>query len=103
MVLPSMVTAPSRARRAPWKLAPVVAVIEVKARTCPIKFELVPNVADEPTCQKTLQAWAPFTRATLLLLAVVKVEPALKMNTASGLFSASNVKVPVSPIELAEL
>jgi hypothetical protein len=37
---------------------------------------VVPIVADEPTCQKILQAWAPFSNTTLLPEAVVKVEPA---------------------------
>jgi hypothetical protein len=36
-------------------------------------------------------------------LAVVKVEPAWKINTASGSFSASKVSVPVTWSELAEL
>jgi hypothetical protein len=85
------------------KLAPVVAVIEVNANTVPTKLDAVPKVAEEPTCQNTLQAWAPFIRAIELALAVVRVDPAWKMNTAAGSFSASSVSTPVSPIELAEL
>jgi hypothetical protein len=42
-------------------------------------------------------------RATLAELALVKVDPAWKIKTASGSFSASRVKVPVTARELAEL
>ena len=51
MVFVSNVTAPLRAKTLPSIVAPVVAVIEVKARTLPEKLEFVPSVADEPTCQ----------------------------------------------------
>jgi hypothetical protein len=50
-VLLSRVTAPLRARRRPWMFAPEVAVIEVRARIVPTKVELVPSVAELPTCQ----------------------------------------------------
>ena len=73
--LVSSVTAPLRARRRPFMEAPVVAVIEVKAIRVPKKLELVPRVADEPTCQKILQACAPLIRLILLPDAVVRVEP----------------------------
>jgi hypothetical protein len=77
--------------------------MEVNARTWPVKSVVVPKVADEPTCQKTLQACAPLISSTLLPLAVVRVEPAWKIKTAAGSFSASKIKVPVSPSELTEL
>jgi hypothetical protein len=44
--------------------------------------ELVPRVAELPICQKTLQAWAPLMRTTLLLAAVVRVDAALMIKTA---------------------
>jgi hypothetical protein len=62
----------------PSTTAPVVAVIVVKARIDPLKVEFVPSVAELPTCQKTLQAWAPLIRFTLLPDAVISVEPAWK-------------------------
>jgi len=48
--------------------APVVAVMEVRARMLPRKLELVPSVAELPTCQKTLQAWAPLTMVIRLAM-----------------------------------
>ena len=63
----------------------------------------VPKVADDPTCQNTLQASAPFTRAIVAELAPVRVDPAWKIKTAFGSFSASRVKVPVTASELADL
>src|SRR6185369_16585868 len=52
--LTSNVTAPLRARSLPLTTAPVVAVTDCKAKILPAKLELVPRVADEATCQKTL-------------------------------------------------
>ena len=49
IVLLSRVTAPVLARRRPAMVAPVLAVIEVWARTVPIRTELVPSVAELPT------------------------------------------------------
>src|ERR1044072_5757062 len=59
MVLESNVTAAVRANRRPSTVAPVVTVIEAKARMFPLNTEPVPNVAELPTCQKTFAAWAP--------------------------------------------
>jgi hypothetical protein len=103
MVLVSNVTAAFRASTRPSTVAPVVTVIDVKARIDPLKLEAVPRVAELPTCQKTLQAWAPLTRFTLLADAVVSVEPAWKMNTAFASPWASSVRAPVSPSEDADL
>ena len=97
MVLVSNVTAAFRASTLPSTVAPVVAVIDVKARMDPLKVEAVPSVAELPTCQKTLQAWAPLTRFTLLADAVVSVEPAWKMKTAFALPWASSVSAPGQP------
>jgi hypothetical protein len=77
-------------------------VIDVNAITVPTKVESVPSVALEPTCQYTLQAWAPFSRTTLLALPVTIVDPALKMNTELGLPAPFSVSVPSTSIELAE-
>ena len=102
MVLVSNVTAALRASTLPSTVAPVVTVIDVRARMDPRKLEAVPSVAELPTCQKTLQAWAPLTRFTLLADAVVSVEPAWKMKTAFALPWASSVSAPVSPSEDAD-
>ncbi len=74
--LASNVTAPFCAKALPNMDAPVLRVIEVKARMVPLKTEPVLRVADEPTCQKTLAALALFVRTMLLLTSVMSVEPA---------------------------
>ena len=103
IVLLSRVTAPFLASTRPVTEAPVLRVIEVKANTLPDRLELVPKVADEPTCQKILQACAPLMRFTLLAEAVVRVEPMRKIKTASGLPCPSRTKVPVRAREEAEV
>lgn len=47
----SRVTAPLRASSRPSTLAPVFAVIDVRARIVPAKTELVPSTAELPICQ----------------------------------------------------
>jgi hypothetical protein len=56
MVFEASVTAPLRANNWPSKVAPALAVMVVKAKTCPAKILFAPKVAEDPTCQKTLQA-----------------------------------------------
>ena len=63
-VLPSKVTAAFRANALPSSLAPVFTVIAVYASMFPLKTEVVPSVAELPTCQKMLRAWAPPARIT---------------------------------------
>jgi hypothetical protein len=46
----------------------------------PENEEVVPRVAELPTCQKTLAGWAPLMRTTLLLVAVVSALAIWKMN-----------------------
>jgi hypothetical protein len=97
MVLESNVTAPFRARVRPFTtVALVFSVIDVKARMFPLKAVFVPRVAELPTCQKTLHAWVPLMRFTLLADAVVRVDPIWKMKTALGSPWPSSVTVPVS-------
>ena len=72
----SSVTAPFRASTRPSTVTPVVTVMLVKARIVPRNVEPVPSVAELPTCQKTLQDWAPLIRLTVLADAVVSEEPA---------------------------
>src|ERR1035437_2773957 len=73
-VLVSKVTAPLRASIRPDAVALVLSVIEVSASIVPNRFELVPRVAELPTCQKQLHACAPLMSTTLLLEAVMSVD-----------------------------
>jgi hypothetical protein len=99
MVLSSRVTAPFRASTRPSTTAPVSSVAEVRASTLPTKVVVVPRVAELPTCQNTLQAWAPLISLTVLLVAVMRVDPASKTKTEPRLFCPSRVTVPVRPNE----
>ena len=84
IVFVSIVTAPFRARTRPSTVAPVVREILVSAMIVPRNVELVPRVAELPTCQYTLQDWAPLMSRTELPDAVVSVDPAWKTKTARG-------------------
>ena len=74
-VMVSIVTAPLSANSLPAIKSVVVVVMEVNARIFPMKVLLVPRVAEDPTCQKILAAWAPFWATMREELAVVSVVP----------------------------
>ena len=95
------VTAPFLARSLPLTVEPPSSVIEVRARMVPVKEVVVPSVAELPTCQKTLQAWAPPVRVIVASVAVVRVEPAWKIQMSEAL--PLRVSVPVTPILEADL
>jgi hypothetical protein len=97
--LVSSVTAPFRANKPPLDTAPVLRVIDADANIFPTKFVPVPNVAEVPTAQKTLQAWAPITNNTREFEAVVRAEPIWKIHRLLGLPWASRVRVPVRPAD----
>jgi len=99
MVSVSRVTAPLRARTRPSMVTPVVTVMSVKARMLPRNVEPVPRVAELPTCQNTLQAWAPLVSSTRLAEPVVSVDPAWNTNAAFGFPPASRVRAPLSARE----
>jgi hypothetical protein len=101
MVFPSRVTAPVCVSTRPFTCAPVFKVAEVSARIVPANEEVVPRVAEEPTCQNTLHACAPPASVTTLPLAVVNVDALWMMNTAAELPPALRVSVPVSESALA--
>jgi hypothetical protein len=103
MVFVSSVTAPFRAITRPTTVAPVSSVADVNERMVPANTVLVPRVVELPTCQNTLQAWAPPVSWTVLPDPVVRVDPAWKMKTAFGLPCPSRVTVPVRAIEDADL
>jgi hypothetical protein len=97
MTLLSRVTAPLRASRRPSTVAPMSAEMDVKARMVPWKAVRVPSVAEDDTCQKTLQGLAPLMRLTALSVAVIRVLSVLMMKTAAASPPASRVRVPVMP------
>ena len=94
MILESRVTAAVRANSRPSTAAPVVTVMEAKARMFPLNTEPVPRVAELPTCQNTLAALAPPLKITWRPTVVVRVEPIWKMNTAFASPWASSVRSP---------
>ena len=81
MALPAITIAPVRASALPLSVAPVLKVIDCMARIVPLKTEVVPNVADVPTCQKILAADAPLVRNTLRPAVVVNVDAIWMMKT----------------------
>ena len=92
IVLLSKVTAAVRANRRPSTVAPVVTVMDAKARMFPLKTEPVPRVAELPTTQKMLAAWAPPLRMTWRPVVVVSVDAIWKMKTAFASPWASSVR-----------
>lgn len=98
MTLWSRVTAPLRARARPSMVALVRTEIDCSAMIVPLKDVFVSSVAELPTCQKTLHAWAPLMRATVAEGPVIRVSAIWKMKTALGSPCASRVRVPVMPI-----
>jgi hypothetical protein len=95
----SRVTAPFWASARPEMVSSVCTVIDVRARMLPTKVESVPRVAELPTCQKTLQAWAPLVRMMELAESVVSVEGAWKIQTAFGSPCPSRVSDPPTSSE----
>jgi hypothetical protein len=67
----SNVTAPVRAKALPFNTAPVVSVMDARAIMVPLMLVCVPSVAELPTCQNTLEAWAPPINLIMLFSAAV--------------------------------
>jgi hypothetical protein len=99
IVLVSRVTEPLRASTRPSTVAPVFRLTDASAMIVPMNSVEVPSVAEESTCQNTWHD-GPLMKRTLLPEAVIRVDPALKMKTASGLPWVFSVSVPVSLIEV---
>src|ERR1035437_9287332 len=94
--LPSKVIAPVLAANLPFTKAPVLTVIDAYAMMLPANVVDVPNVAELPTNQYTLDACAPPTSITLLSPdAVVREVPIWKIQTALGSEFASRTNGPV--------
>jgi len=94
MVLPAIVTPPVLANPLPSRVAPVLKVMDCIAKTVPLKTEVVPKIAELPTCQKMLDANAPPLRITLRPDVVVSVDAICIMKTALAFPFASKVRSP---------
>src|SRR5437762_13703117 len=94
MILESRVTAAVRANNRPSTAAPVVMVMEAKARMFPLNTEPVPKVAELPTCQKTLAALAPPLKIFWRPDVVVTVIYTLSLHDALPISRASSVRSP---------
>src|ERR1700728_4446117 len=98
MALSSNETAPSDspARALPSSNAPSAMVMDALAMIFPSIAQPTPIVAELPTCQKTLAAWAPLTRITAQVGVVrVKVDEDIwKTQTAFVSPWASRVRFP---------
>lgn len=92
IVLESIVTAPFRAKARPNTVAPVVSVIEVKARIFPRRVEFVPRVAELVTCQKTLQYEPPLITLTWLDEPVTRLEVAAARPSPSWRPAAQKIR-----------
>ena len=94
MVLLSIVTAPVLANALPSSVAPVLKVMDSIAKTVPLKTEVVPKVAELPTCQKMFDANAPPLRITLRPDVVVSEDAICIMKMAFASPFASKVRSP---------
>jgi hypothetical protein len=90
---PLIVTEPFLARARPVSVPPS-SVMLVNAIIFPAKVLPTCMVAEEPTCQNTLQGDAPPVKATVAPVAVVRVLPILKIHTSVEL--PFSVRVPFS-------
>jgi hypothetical protein len=70
-------------------------VVDIAAKMVPAKVVRVPSVADEPTCQKILQACAPPVSTTEELVPVISVEPNRKTKRAFGSPWPLSVEIPL--------
>ena len=102
-VLESRVMAAPMASSRPSTATPVFTVMALATSREPANVESTPSVAELPTCQNTLQAWAPLTSTTWLFTPVMSVDPAWKTKTAFGSPSPSSVSVPPMPNDDGEL
>ncbi len=103
MMLLSSVTAPTCASALPSSDTPVVIVIEAYAIIVPLKTEVVPRVAELPTTQKMLLAWAPPVSMIWLPVRVVRVDAIWKTQTALEFPCASRVRPPVTASDDVDL
>ena len=81
---PLNVTAPTCASARPSRVEPVFIVMEAYAIMVPLKTEVVPRVAELPTCQKMFLACAPPVRMIWHPLATVSELAIWKTQTSFG-------------------
>ena len=74
IVLLLNVTAAILANNLPSTLAPELSEIDWSAMIIPLKTEVVPSVAEVPTCQNIFEAWAPPLKNTFRPDVVVRLE-----------------------------
>jgi len=89
------VTAAVSANNFPCVEAEVVDVMDACAIIWPTNFVVVPSVADDPTCQKTLHGEPKLITLTWEADDVTSVDPIWNTQIARGFDLASNVRVPV--------
>jgi hypothetical protein len=94
IVLLDKVTSPVRARARPLRWDPESMVTDAYARIVPCTVEVVPIVAELPTCQKTFPACAPFERMTARPEVVVSADATWKTKTPLGLPPPLKVRSP---------
>jgi len=97
MVFVSIVTAPFCAKARPFKLAPLVSVMDVKARIFPMNDVPVPRVAELPTLHHTLHG-SPSGTDTDEPTDVMSVEADLKIQGPDPM----SIKVELNPKEVAQ-
>ena len=102
MSLLAMVTEVPASKR-PSTSVPAPNVIAEPAMIVPLKLAAPPSVAELPTVQKTLQAWAPLISSRLLAVPTVSAEPTWIMKTEPRSPPPSNVRDPVTESAVAEL
>jgi len=81
IVFVSIVTAALRTNARPLRVAPLENEMDTAAKMVPSRWLTLPRVAELLSCQKTLQAWAPFVRTILLAEAVMRVDCDWKRKT----------------------
>ena len=86
-------TRPVWASTRPWTVAAEFTVMLVSAMIVPTNDELLPSVAELPTCQNTLQACAPPESVIVFDVAVTRSEVAWKTHTE--LASPVSVRLPI--------
>ena len=101
IVLSAKVTRPPESAP-PSRDAPAPTVIAPLAMMVPENEDNAPVPTAPFTCQKTLDAWAPLIRWTVVDAAVLRAALIWKMKTALGSFWPSSVIVPVSETAAAE-
>jgi hypothetical protein len=104
MRLSSKVIAAVRANSPPSFVTPVSTVIEARATIFPANTVPTPRVAELPTCQNTLHAWAPLVKDTSVKdtsapVEVMSVDPIWMTQALSGSPLPSRVKTPVRNAE----